>query len=250
LFPRQIDKSNDKAGNRIYHNKPSNLTAVTRGPGSGSKLATTDATKEETFNDGKAANDAVAYKDVESCLSAMNAKDEIGSISTAPAGIAACYQKVSVFVGDLYYCVRSCNRWSFTYMGMYGYSFQEAGKRAIQLFETREWMEIVRDNLIQHVLMITSIIIGGSAGTFAVIVEETDGFEFTSFHKPIATAFIIGSVMGFVLSNILLHGVVGSAVNTILVCFAAGPFEFDRNHPRLSREMREVWSQEVWEPSE
>jgi hypothetical protein len=59
---------------------------------------------------------------------------------------------------------------------------------------------------------------------------------------------VIGSVLGYVLSNILLVGVVGSAVNTILVCFAAGPFEFDKNHPRLSREMREVWSQQVWEP--
>ena len=24
--------------------------------------------------------------------------------------------------------------------------------------------------------------------------------------------------------------------------------KFDKNHPRLSREMREVWSQQVWEP--
>lgn len=58
----------------------------------------------------------------------------------------------------------------------------------------------------------------------------------------------IGSVLGFCLANVLLLGVVGSAVNTVLVCFAAGPFEFDKNHPRLSREMREVWSQQVWEP--
>lgn len=59
----------------------------------------------------------------------------------------------------------------------------------------------------------------------------------------------IGSVLGYVLSNILLVGVVGSAVNTILVCFAAGPFEFHKNHARLSQEMRDVWSQQVWEPS-
>jgi hypothetical protein len=59
----------------------------------------------------------------------------------------------------------------------------------------------------------------------------------------------IGSVLGYVLSNILLVGVVGSAVNTILVCFAAGPFEFHKTHERLSQEMRDVWSQQVWEPS-
>lgn len=58
----------------------------------------------------------------------------------------------------------------------------------------------------------------------------------------------IGSMVGFVLSSILLIGVLDSAVNTVLVCFAAGPFEFQTNHPRLSQEMRDAWGQQVWEP--
>jgi len=127
------------------------------------------------------------------------------------------------------------------------YSFHEAGDRALQLFEAREWLDVVSDNLIESVLVIASIIIGGSTGTFAVVAEETDGYDFTSFHKPVMTAFVVGSVIGYVLSNILLLGVVGSAVNTILVCFAAGPFDFDKNHQLLSREMREAWSNQVWE---
>lgn len=151
-------------------------------------------------------------------------------------------------LSPLHRFVRSSNRWSYTYIGMYGYSFAEAGERAMQLFETRQWVEVVEDSLIQNVLLMASVVIGGSSGVFAVVVEETDGYDFTSFHQPIISAFVIGSVLGYVLSNILLLGVVGSAVNTILVCFAAGPFEFDKNHPRLSREMREVWSQQVWEP--
>jgi hypothetical protein len=130
-----------------------------------------------------------------------------------------------------------------------GYGFLDGGRRALQLFETREWLDVVKDDLVQHVLVLASVIIGGSTGIFAVVVEDTDGLDFTSFHKPIISAFLIGSVIGYVLSNILLLGVVESAVNTILVCFAAGPFEFDKNHSRLSREMREVWSQQVWEAS-
>jgi hypothetical protein len=146
-------------------------------------------------------------------------------------------------------CLRSCNRWSFTYIGLYGYGFHEAGARAIQLFETREWLDVVRDNLILNVLLMASMVIGGSTGTFAVLVVETDGYNLSSsFQMPTILAFVIGSVLGYVLSNILLLGVVGSAVNTILVCFAAFPFEFDANHRRLSDELREVWSQQVWEP--
>eukprot|EP00539_Tryblionella_compressa_P001110 CAMPEP_0178750628 /NCGR_PEP_ID=MMETSP0744-20121128/10101_1 /TAXON_ID=913974 /ORGANISM="Nitzschia punctata, Strain CCMP561" /LENGTH=278 /DNA_ID=CAMNT_0020404233 /DNA_START=78 /DNA_END=914 /DNA_ORIENTATION=+ len=144
--------------------------------------------------------------------------------------------------------LQACNRWAYTYIGMYNYSFIEGGEKAIQLFETREWMDIVRDNLIQNNLLMASIVIGGSSGLVSVVVEEVDGYTFTSLNQPIVTSFWIGFVLGFILSNVLLLGVVGSAVNTILVCFAAHPFEFDRNHPRLSREMREVWSQQVWEP--
>jgi hypothetical protein len=144
--------------------------------------------------------------------------------------------------------LQSCNRWSYIYIGMYNYSYCEGGEKALQLFETREWMDIARDTLIQNILLMASIVIGGSCGIVAVLVEEVDGYEFTSLHKPILTSFLIGFFLGFILSNILLLGLAASAVNTVLVCFAAEPFAFDRNHPHLSREMREVWSQQVWEP--
>jgi len=42
--------------------------------------------------------------------------------------------------------------------------------------------------------------------------------------------------------------VVGSAVNTTIVCFAESPAEFEANHPELSAEMRGAWHQ-AW-PSE
>lgn len=144
--------------------------------------------------------------------------------------------------------LQSCNRWSYVYIGMYNYSFYEGGEKAIQLFETREWMDIARDSLIQNILLMASLVIGLSTGMLAVLVEEVDGYTFTSLHKPIMTSFLIGFFLGFILSNILLLGLAASAVNTVLVCFAAEPFAFDRNHPHLSREMREVWSQQVWEP--
>mmetsp|Transcript_20351 Transcript_20351/g.56619 ORF Transcript_20351/g.56619 Transcript_20351/m.56619 type:complete len:179 (-) Transcript_20351:510-1046(-) len=162
---------------------------------------------------------------------------------TSPCGFKAHLYRLDRFL-------RSCNRWSYIYIGLYNYSFCEGGEKAIQLFETREWMDIASDTLIQNILLMTSTVIGGLTGMFSVVVEEVDGYEFTSLHKPIATSFSIGFVLGFLLSNILLLGLAGAAVNTVLVCFAAEPFEFDRAHPHLSREMRDVWSQQVWEPDE
>lgn len=201
-----------------------------------------EAPISEDIGDKEMLPAATSTNDVESnkiaSLPASSVSSKVG-IATSPTS-----REASSKMGRR---IRCFNRWSYTYIGMYGYSFCEGGEKAIQLFEAREWMDVVRDNLIQNVLLVASVVIGGSTGSFAVLAEEVDGYFFTNLYKPITTAFIIGSVLGFVLANVLLLGVVGSAVNTILVCFAAGPFEFDRNHPRLSREMRDVWSQQVWE---
>jgi len=35
--------------------------------------------------------------------------------------------------------------------------------------------------------------------------------------------------------------IVASAVNTVIVCFAEAPEEFQLNHPRLSDELRAAW---------
>jgi uncharacterized membrane protein len=51
-----------------------------------------------------------------------------------------------------------------------------------------------------------------------------------------------GFIVGLVLCSILMS-VIGSAVNTVIVCFAEGPAEFQRNHPRLSEKMRAAWLQ-------
>jgi large-conductance mechanosensitive channel len=52
--------------------------------------------------------------------------------------------------------------------------------------------------------------------------------------------FSIGLIVGFVFSSILMS-VVGSAVNTVIVCYAESPAEFQANHPQLSAEMRAAW---------
>eukprot|EP00977_Amphora_coffeiformis_P020394 scaffold8210_cov175-Amphora_coffeaeformis.AAC.2 len=205
-------------------------------------LVVDNATQKETVDSTNGAN-STGTKSGDS--SAGGAQLENGDSAMESVGL---FRRCCGCFSPLHRFIRSSNRWSYTYIGMYGYSFTNAGEKALQLFQTRQWLEVVEDSLIQNVLLMASLVIGGSSGVFAVVVEETDGYDFTSFHQPIISAFVIGTVLGYVLSNILLLGVVGSAVNTVLICFAAGPFEFDKNHPRLSREMREVWSQQVWEP--
>jgi hypothetical protein len=38
---------------------------------------------------------------------------------------------------------------------------------------------------------------------------------------------------------------ISSSVNSVIVCFASSPVDFEKNHPQLSSEMRYAW-REVW----
>lgn len=47
--------------------------------------------------------------------------------------------------------------------------------------------------------------------------------------------------MGIVLGGILL-GVVSSAVDAVIVCYAEAPNELRENHPELSQELETTWA--------
>lgn len=110
------------------------------------------------------------------------------------------------------------NKWAYIYVGLYGYSYIEAGKRVISLFKTRGWETIIADNLVNRLLGIMSLTIGLLTGvcclSAAFIVEE-----FESAQGWLGAGFIVGFFIGLVLSGIFL-GLLSSAVDAIIVCYA------------------------------
>lgn len=132
-------------------------------------------------------------------------------------------------------------------MGLYGYTFVEAGKNVINLFKTRGWTTIITDNLAQSVLSMLSAAVGLITGLVALAIAHARGMVFGDELGASAAAFLIGFVVGMVLTSTLLT-LVSSAVNTVIVCYAEAPGEFQQNHPKLSEDMRATWRQ-AW-PSE
>ena len=61
-----------------------------------------------------------------------------------------------------------------------------------------------------------------------------------SLLSPLPVRHSLCFIVGLVLSVTTLS-VVDSSVNTVLVCFAEAPQEFEENHPELSSEMRDAW---------
>ena len=94
-------------------------------------------------------------------------------------------------------CVTSCvdglanhvNSWAFTYIGIYGYGFLDAGSSATELFSTRGWSMIVTDDLVPNVLLMTSLVVGGATGCFALILEEFSDKHISSLGQPGAVSF-------------------------------------------------------------
>ena len=62
-------------------------------------------------------------------------------------------------------------------------------------------------------------------------------FSCTTYVYIISAGFIIG----LVLSGIIM-GLLSSAVDSIIVCFAEAPTEFMDSHPALAQEMQTAWS--------
>jgi len=136
------------------------------------------------------------------------------------------------------------NKWAFVYVGLYGYSYIEAGKNVMTLFKNRGWEAIIADNLVGTTMFFLSLAVGLITGAAGIIfVERTDWwstFANASGNNKII-AFIIGLIVGLVLCSILLSTIV-SGTDAVIVCFAEGPAEFEANHPKLSAEMRRAWS--------
>jgi len=142
--------------------------------------------------------------------------------------------------------IEELNKWAYIYVGLYGYNYFEAGRNVMILFENKGWSAIVTDDLCENVLSMMSIAIGLVTGLVGLAVAAMDKNTYYNmgFESPQLVGFLLGFIVGLVLSSILMS-VVSSAVNTVIVCFAEAPREFQQNHPQLSADMCEAW-QNAW----
>lgn len=85
---------------------------------------------------------------------------------------------------------RNINQWSYSYIGLYGYSFWDAGFKASELFQARGWTHVVSDHLILSSMSLSTVVIGFFTACLGVIVSEVDGYSFSAAHKPLTSAFL------------------------------------------------------------
>lgn len=120
------------------------------------------------------------------------------------------------------------------------YSFMEAGKNVMTLFRSRGWTSIIADMLVDSVLSMVAIGVGVLTGIICIVVSAASGVDLSQ--GKVAAPFLLGFLFGFALAA-TLFSVVSSAVNTVIVCYAEAPAEFQQNYPKLSEDMRAAWRQ-------
>merc|ERR1712183_1265226 len=93
----------------------------------------------------------------------------------------------------------------------------------------------------------TSLVVGFiTCGIALFSASQSDWFDAINASYGNDTTFvnvtcgIIGFIIGIALCLIVM-GVISSAVNATIVCFADAPQEFESNYPELSREMRDAY---------
>jgi len=151
---------------------------------------------------------------------------------------------IDCILGCIESIIEYFNKWAYVYVGLYGYSYLDAGKNVMTLFQNKGWTTIITDDLAENVLFMMSIVIGLVTGLVGLVVASLDENIFANLNldNPASAGFVVGFLIGFVLASILMS-VVASAVNTVIVCFAEAPHEFEVNHPQLSFDMRNAWKQ-------
>jgi len=104
----------------------------------------------------------------------------------ANALLACC---ANCILGCLESILEYFNKWAFVYVGLYGYSYLEAGKNVMTLFKNRGWEAIIADNLVGTTMFFLSLAVGLITGAVGILfVTQTnwwDSFASTSGNKQI-----------------------------------------------------------------
>jgi hypothetical protein len=130
------------------------------------------------------------------------------------------------------------NRWAFVYVGLYGYSYMEAGKNVITLFKQRGWTTIITDTLTSRMIGMVSFVIGlitALVAALLTLMETADSFV-------VGISALSALIVGILLSNLVFRALL-SSVDSVIVLYAEAPNEFQQNHPQLAQEMQDTWAQ-------
>ena len=154
---------------------------------------------------------------------------------------------LACIVECLLICLRSWleyfNSWAFCYVGLYGYSYLDAGRNVVRLFSERGWTVFISDRLVFRVLFLANLGVGALTGLLCMLVGWIV-MMIAPGHVNVGALhglFWIGFIIGLYVSGTLLF-VVESATRTAMILFAESATEFAQVHEELHQDLKDGWS--------
>lgn len=129
------------------------------------------------------------------------------------------------------------NRYAFTYVAVYDYSFMDASRAVSSLFLQRGWTAIVNDDIVDSILFLGQTIIA--------IVSSLVGYAYSvkvgcnTVNMYLIT--LLGFFAGYLMAVVTLKAI-SSAVATVYVSFAEAPDSLERFHPDEYNALRGAWN--------
>lgn len=142
------------------------------------------------------------------------------------------------------------NQWAYVYVGIYGCSYLESGRKVVELFKARGFTAFVTNDLVGYVLGFTNFSVGILTGAIAILIQThvdkhhdsgTNSFMYGEVESSYWISMIAGFIVGIAVSSVMMN-VVRGAVNTLIVCYADDPAKLEDNHPTLTQQMANSWN--------
>jgi hypothetical protein len=109
--------------------------------------------------------------------------------------------------GTLFWCIIECltrcledvldyfNQWAYCFVGIYGLSYIDSGRKVVELFRARGWTSIVTDNLVGYTLGFTTCAVAIVTGLLGVVVEWSISSTLND-SNPESKSYIFGPIPG------------------------------------------------------
>lgn len=155
--------------------------------------------------------------------------------------VACLLSCLSCLIGCLESWIEFFNRFAYTYVGCYGYSFVTASRHVFKLFKSKGWSAIVNDDLTGNVFFMGNLIIGAVSAYIAVqMVHDTDKQRLAMFKHPDVLVALFAFLIGYGVNSLFMN-VVASAVTTIFVLWAEDPQGWQMTRPKHYERLHKAW---------
>jgi hypothetical protein len=127
---------------------------------------------------------------VESARSLRDRDDECGGCGALVLCILECLARLLEDIIDYF------NQWAYIFVGIYGYSYLESGRRVMELFRARGWTSIITNGLVSYVLGFVSFTMGIITGAAGLIIEYS-ATQSLGDPKSEFESYLFGPVQGW-----------------------------------------------------